>query len=300
MKLVLSLNGILWTAIAVITLNGCGSAQQTSSEEPLTYQVFYDKLSPYGTWIDYPDHGPVWNPNLDGDFRPYLTNGHWVATTAGWTWASDYRWGWAPFHYGRWLYDNRFGWLWIPGYEWSPAWVTWGSVDDYYCWAPLMPEVNVTIAFDTWSPAPFYWNMCPRSHITNPHLHHVATSGIRGGTRINPIRNYEITTTHRSYYAKGPSFDDVQRETRSAVHPIAIETIRKAPNRSSSDRVRVYSPVIEPPAVQHRRESQPSPAVYRSGVSPRQNTPNPAPDIQRKTQRDNIRSLPQERSTTRR
>jgi len=28
--------------------------------------------------------------------------------------ASDYNWGWAPFHYGRWAYDPFYGWMWVP------------------------------------------------------------------------------------------------------------------------------------------------------------------------------------------
>src|SRR3569833_588337 len=71
---------------------------------PQTDQVFYDELSPYGSWIDYPDYGYVWAPAVDNDFRPYATNGSWVYSDYGWTWASGYDWGWATFHYGRWFY----------------------------------------------------------------------------------------------------------------------------------------------------------------------------------------------------
>jgi len=67
---------------------------------PQTDQVFYDELSRYGRWVDYPDYGYVWVPNVGDDFRPYATNGNWVYSDYGWTWASDYDWGWATFHYG--------------------------------------------------------------------------------------------------------------------------------------------------------------------------------------------------------
>ena len=45
--------------------------------------------------------------------------------------------------------DDSYGWLWKPGYEWSPAWEL-GQFDNFYGWAPLMPGVNVGIAFDSW------------------------------------------------------------------------------------------------------------------------------------------------------
>lgn len=302
MKLPHALHSILWTTLTLITLNGCSGTQQIVGEEPLTYQVFYDHLSPYGTWIDYPDYGPVWNPSIRGDFTPYLTNGHWQATTVGWAWVSGYNWGWAPFHYGRWYYDNRFGWLWIPGYEWSPAWVVWGSVADYYCWAPLMPGIDVTVIYDSWSPPDFYWNLCPRAYLTHTHLHRntIRGDGMRPRTRINTIRNFKITSNHQLYYASGPTVEEVQRETRTTITPVRIETSKRIPNRSNATRMRVYSPTIETPEVQQRRSSKPIPMIYRSTDVPRQNITTPIPNTQRRTQRDNIKSLPQERNTRRR
>jgi hypothetical protein len=28
----------------------------------VSYQTFYDELSPYGKWVDYPGYGYVWSP----------------------------------------------------------------------------------------------------------------------------------------------------------------------------------------------------------------------------------------------
>ena len=67
---------------------------------------FDQSLSPYGEWVDLPEYGRVWRPyesNVGADFRPYATGGHWVYTDYGWSFESDYPWGWAPFHYGRWM-----------------------------------------------------------------------------------------------------------------------------------------------------------------------------------------------------
>ena len=104
----------------------------------VSMDVFVGALSPYGRWATYPSYGSVWICN-DPGFIPYNTGGHWVYTTYGWTWVSDYRWGWAPFHYGRWAFDAAYGWMWVPGYEWGPAWVSWRTGGDYYGWAPLTP-----------------------------------------------------------------------------------------------------------------------------------------------------------------
>src|SRR5580658_10431559 len=52
--------------------------QQTAppSTEPVSTQVFYDQLSPYGQWVNYPNYGYVWIPSAGIDFSPYSTEGH--------------------------------------------------------------------------------------------------------------------------------------------------------------------------------------------------------------------------------
>jgi hypothetical protein len=77
-------------------------------------------------------------PSVDRDWRPY-SRGQWVYTEYGWTFVADEPWGWAPFHYGRWVYYPPYGWVWIPGDEWAPAWVAWRYGPDYLGWAPLGP-----------------------------------------------------------------------------------------------------------------------------------------------------------------
>src|ERR1051325_7147885 len=116
-------------------------AQQVS----VSFQVFYDELSPYGTWVDYPEYGYVWMPSGMPDFVPYYSSGYWAYTDYGWMWVSNYAWGWAPFHYGRWMYDSFYGWIWVPDSYWGPAWVAWGYCDGYYGWAPLKPGMSITV-----------------------------------------------------------------------------------------------------------------------------------------------------------
>jgi hypothetical protein len=167
----------LFFAAITLLLFGCGTPiyVTTTTAPPgdeipaegiteANYQVFYDQLGAYGNWIDYPDYGYVWHPNVDADFRPYATNGHWVYNDEGWVWVSNYNWGWAPFHYGRWFLDDNYGWLWVPGHEWAPSWVTWGRSGDYYGWAPLAPNVDA----DHWTPPQRAWNFVPGKRVTRP------------------------------------------------------------------------------------------------------------------------------------
>ncbi|HET7930087.1 MAG TPA: FecR family protein, partial [Rhodanobacteraceae bacterium] len=72
-----------------------------------------DQLSEYGQWDDEPQYGNVWYPNsVSANWAPYR-DGHWAWIDPwGWTWVDNQPWGFAPFHYGRWVYvRNRWGWL---------------------------------------------------------------------------------------------------------------------------------------------------------------------------------------------
>ena len=139
---------ILTAVVLALSALIFSSAKNSVSAQPgmevgISYQTFYDELSPHGRWIDYPEHGYVWLPDIGSDFQPYRTGGHWVwSDEYDWMWVSDYSWGWAPFHYGRWFHDSFYGWMWVPGYEWSPAWVSWRTGGDYYGWAPLRPGIS--------------------------------------------------------------------------------------------------------------------------------------------------------------
>ncbi len=113
----------------------------TPSGIPDNFDSFHTQLGPYGSWIQLPGYGTVWQPTIavqDPLWRPYCDSGHWIYTDDGWCWQSDYPWGEIAFHYGRWLRADA-GWVWVPGYDWAPAWVTWRRTDRYCGWAPLPP-----------------------------------------------------------------------------------------------------------------------------------------------------------------
>src|SRR5690606_39681692 len=111
-----------------------------------SFALFHEELSPYGYWDRDPSYGDIWYPNVGRDFRPYGTNGYWTMTEYGNTWVSNYDWGWAPFHYGRWIYTPANRWAWIPGYEWGAAWVEWRSGADDYDWEPMQPSVRASVS----------------------------------------------------------------------------------------------------------------------------------------------------------
>jgi hypothetical protein len=115
-----------------------------SDADPSALTDFRSTLDPYGQWVEDPTYGTAWVPSssvVGPDFAPYVSGGHW-AYDDDYVWVSDYDWGWAPFHYGRWVYAGPTGWEWIPGRAYAGAWVTWryGAGDwGYVGWAPLGP-----------------------------------------------------------------------------------------------------------------------------------------------------------------
>ncbi|MBL6750692.1 MAG: hypothetical protein ISP90_09220, partial [Nevskia sp.] len=74
-----------------------------------------EDLDDYGAWQSTPDYGPVWYPQaVEADWAPYRY-GHWAWIDPwGWTWVDQAPWGFAPFHYGRWVYVGT-RWGWVPG-----------------------------------------------------------------------------------------------------------------------------------------------------------------------------------------
>ena len=89
-----------------------------------------EDLDAYGAWRQMPEYGAVWVPSgVAVGWSPYSL-GHWVWVSPwGWTWVDDEPWGFAPYHYGRWIYGGGF-WGWAPGPYYgrpfyAPALVGW-------------------------------------------------------------------------------------------------------------------------------------------------------------------------------
>jgi hypothetical protein len=195
-----------------------GSAAQKVHAQPgmsVSFQTFYDALSPHGQWIEDPEYGYVWAPRAEQDFRPYYTNGRWVMTEYGNTWVSDYSWGWAPFHYGRWTYDNYYGWIWVPDNTWGPAWVSWRSGGDCYGWAPIAPRVSINITFGPRYRCPNdWWVFVPQRHIYSNGWHRHYRGPRYNNTYINNttiINNTYINNNNT--YVIGPRRQELERAT---------------------------------------------------------------------------------------
>ncbi len=238
------LKTIAMLCLLVTLTTGVGFVRTASAQPGVSVpiQAFYDELAPYGQWVQHPYYGSIWLPSAGPGFQPYVSDGHWVVTEYGNTWVSDYPWGWAPFHYGRWIFDDQYGgWAWIPGSDWGPAWVSWRSGGGYYGWAPLGPGVNVNVNINI--PAP-YWTFVPQIYINSPQWYGYRAPRPRGvaiyqnTTIINNVYQYG-----NQAYFYGPYRGEIERVTRRPVQVYRIDQLDR-PGRTiiSGNSVGFYRP----------------------------------------------------------
>ena len=209
----------------------------------VSYSDFYENLAPYGQWIEDPKYGYVWSPNVDGSFRPYYTSGHWAMTDYGNTWISDYPWGWACFHYGRWTYDNYYGWLWIPGVNWGPAWVSWRDADVSYGWAPLGPDYDLASSYGDYTCPNDWWVFIPYQYIYVGNYYRY-WNGPHGNSHIihhsHTLNN--VYDNNHILYVSGPHTKEVEVATHYTVQVYHIKNSTNLNTRVHDNEIKMYRP----------------------------------------------------------
>jgi hypothetical protein len=141
-------------------------------------------LDAHGRWYDSPEYGAVWFPQaVAADWAPYR-HGRWMWVAPwGWTWVGDEPWGFAPFHYGRWVFHGG-AWGWVPGKRvarpvYAPALVAWvGS-----------PGASVSVQVGA-RPAVGWFPLAPREVYVPPYrssAKHVRAVNVTHVTQINNI-----------------------------------------------------------------------------------------------------------------
>ncbi|RZK56362.1 MAG: hypothetical protein EOO91_12250 [Pedobacter sp.] len=223
-----------------------GTTQSAKAQqEDVSLQSFYDELSPYGTWIQDPQYGYVWRPDVDQeDFRPYYSNGRWAMTEYGNTWVSNYDWGWAPFHYGRWIYNRYNQWVWLPDTVWGPAWVSWRSGGGNYGWAPLGPSISIGINIGRggYRVPDMCWNFIPYGSIYSNSYPRYNYGRNRVYIQNTVIINNTYVRNNRTYYT-GPRAEEVRRATNQNVTVYNVNrSSRPGASRIDDRNVNIYSP----------------------------------------------------------
>lgn len=259
--------------------------QYVAPPQTVSYNYFYDSLSPYGSWTYVTDYGWCWQPTAAvgrSSWQPYCDNGRWLYTDNGWYWHSYYSWGWAPFHYGRW-HRAHLGWVWVPDTNWGPAWVTWRQSRDYCGWAPLPPGctfdvgiglryrgVRVGVNFDFGLGHDHYTFVGrDRFYDRSPWHHALPRSQVGSVIRGSTINNTYIIGNNNTVINNGVSVDQVRASTRNEVRKVNLRDIN--PRDTAS---------VKPDQLERNGTSL---AVYRPQL-PKQAAAPPSQIIQRQEQ----------------
>jgi hypothetical protein len=238
------------------------------------YTQFQTALAPYGGWDYDSSYGYVWSPNVSivgTGFSPYATCGRWTLTEYGWTWVSDWSWGWAPFHYGRWI--TRAGrWSWVPGSMWGPAWVSWRSGGGYVGWTPLPPRgVRLAGGYGAGSP----WRFAPAASLGTGRPTFISPRNLPGVfARTTVVSNDRLLTRGNwsVHVNAGPTRGIVARPVSlSRVAPAALPRVAVYPHPGISLNARPWTRAPEArgdlPA-QGWRASTPAPQAHTVGRPP--------------------------------
>jgi len=262
-----------------------------------------EDLDRYGAWQQNPEYGALWVPRgVSAGWAPYTT-GRWAWVAPwGWTWVDDAPWGFAPFHYGRWVYVGA-SWCWSPGTYvrrpvYAPALVAWIGGPRLQIgitvgggpavgWVPLAPrEVYVP----TYRVSPGYVRSVNVTHVTN----------ITNITTI--INNPQQAVGERDYRnRKFPhAVTVVPANTLTTRQPVAAAAaqwrsspaVRELGNEPPRGNIVAAPPVAAPPPVQRRPDApavRPTPAPA-GGLSPA--VRERIPSFKRGDQPDVVRQAP--------
>ena len=219
-------------AVLAVVAVLCSIAPLMRSQD-ISVNFFYDNLNG-GSWFEVGDYGYCWQPDVavnDSSWRPYA-DGYWAYTDDGWTWVSYEDFGWATYHYGRWVRLADYGWVWKPGYEWGPAWVSWRTGGNYIGWAPLPPETeyvyesrpltgHLDVEFDI---GPAYYNFCDVRYIGEPVLRSRLVPYRQNVTYMTQTVNVtNITYKNKTVYNYGPDVNVVNQYSSRPIQRLKLE-----------------------------------------------------------------------------
>jgi hypothetical protein len=163
-------------------------------------------LNQYGRWASTRDYGFVWYPppGVHG-WMPYRY-GHWAWVDPwGWVWVEDEPWGFAPFHYGRWVVIAG-AWGWVPGPVIAP------------CYSPALVVFagggGLGVGIQAWFPLGPREPYIPWYHYGPRYLRTVNAANVRGVRDIDVF--VRVTDVQRAHYVNRTyGFTAVSAETFS-------------------------------------------------------------------------------------
>ena len=219
-------------AIAFTLIVSPMAAPPARAAVDVSFDFFYNDLSPHGSWLVSGSYGRVWQPQVyRPGWNPYY-DGHWEYADVGWVWVSDYSWGAVPYHYGTWVMDADYGWVWVPGYTWAPAWVVFRQGPQAVGWAPVSPEFSIGISFGSrgyYEPPPSAFVFVPVQQFAAPRIrpYIVPERQVNTYIRNTTIINNNLVVQNNVVVNRGPDVRVVERAAGRTIRPEPIERVQR-------------------------------------------------------------------------
>ena len=177
--------------------------------------IGYEDLDDYGGWRPVPEYGSVWFPRAtSAGWAPYR-DGQWVWISPwGWTWVDDEPWGFAPFHYGRWVVvDGTWGWVPSPP---RPEVVTAAYVRPVYspalvAWVGVGVGSAVGMAWFPLGPRDVY---CPSYHVSERYVERINVSN----TTI--VNRTQVTNVYNNVYVNKTDVTNIRYQNQGGPNAV--------------------------------------------------------------------------------
>jgi hypothetical protein len=223
--------------------------------------IGYEDLDDNGGWRQVPEYGTVWFPHVTVvDWAPYRY-GHWAWISPwGWTWVDDAAWGFAPFHYGRWV-NVSGAWGWVPcpprvvavAYVrpvYAPALVAWVGGPHFAVGIGVGGGVAANVGWFPLGPREVY---VPSYHVSRTYINNVNVSN----TTVNQtvVNNYYNTTvinknvTNVTYVNQrvAGGVTATSGQNFSSAQPVGRNMVHVDPREVATAQVAVAAPAVVPP-----------------------------------------------------
>ncbi len=211
--------------------------------------VGYQDLDDHGSWTATPEYGHVWIPRgVEPGWAPYQS-GHWAYVPPwGYTWVDDQPWGFAPFHYGRWIHTGQ-AWGWCPAPPpgpdvvyvrpvYAPALVAWVTVGAGVAWFALGPREVYVPSY------PVSREYVNAVNVSNTTVNTTIVNNVYNTTIINKTaNNTNITYVNRN--APG-AIVATSREAFASAAPVARNRLPVDTRAAAAAPVRAVAPPVVP------------------------------------------------------
>src|SRR6267378_1578408 len=223
--------------------------------------IGYEDLDDNGGWRPTAEYGTVWFPHTTiVGWAPYRY-GHWVWISPwGWTWVDDASWGFAPFHYDRWVTVGGV-WGWVPcapravvgvAYVrpvYAPALVAWVGGPHFSVGIGIGGGGGVGVAWFPLAPREVYVPSyrVSRTYVTNVNVSNTTVNTTVVNNYYNTVVvNKQVTNIKYVNQVAPNAVTATSRETFTSARPVGRDMMKIDRREIESAQVNPTTPTVAP------------------------------------------------------